>query len=129
MLVWWCMQNDKQVLPSLDTIFEIEHIYARNRYDMEGSLSSRDIVEMLGNKSILEKRINIRASDFKFADKKKYYGGYTTSKGEEKKATSVEELKQLAKDKSDFTEDDIKNRTSVILKSFRKYLDEQGLIK
>lgn len=129
MLVWWCMQNKKQERPSLDTIFEIEHIYARNRYDMEKSLSSKDIVEMLGNKSILEKRINIRASDFKFAEKKKYYDGYTTSKGDEKKATSVEELKQLAKDNSDFTEIDIKKRTSEILGSFSRYLDEQGLIK
>jgi len=129
MLVWWCMQNEKQERLSLDTIFEIEHIYARNRYDMEKTLSSKDVVEMLGNKSILEKRINIRASDFKFADKKKYYNGYTTSKGEGKKATSVEELKQLAKDNSDFSEIDIKKRTSEILESFSKYLNDQGLIK
>ena len=123
------MQDDKQERPSLDPVFEIEHIYARTRYDMEKSLSSKDVVEMLGNKSILEKRINIRASDFRFGDKKKYYNGYTTSKGDEKKATCVEELKQLAKTKTDFAETDIKERTNTILKAFGKFLDEQGLIK
>ena len=129
MLVWWCMQDEKQERPSLDTIFEVEHIYARNRYDMEKSLSSKDVVEMLGNKSILEKRINIRASDFRFGDKMKYYNGYTTSKGDDKKATCVLELKQLAKTKTDFAETDIKERTNTILKAFGKFLDEQGLIK
>ena len=54
MLVWWCMADDRQERPSLDTIFEIEHIYARNRYELEKSLSSKEMVEMLGNKSILE---------------------------------------------------------------------------
>ena len=84
---------------------------------------------MLGNKSILEKRINIRASDFRFGDKIKYYNGYTTSKGDEKKATCVEELKMLANTKTDFTESDIKSRTTTILEAFSRFLEKQGLIK
>lgn len=87
------------------------------------------MVEKLGNKSILEKRINIRASDFRFGDKMKYYNGYTTSKGDDKKATCLLELKQLAKTKTDFAEADIKERTTTILEAFGKFLDEQGLIK
>lgn len=87
------------------------------------------MVEKLGNKSILEKRINIRASDFRFGDKMKYYNGYTTSKGDDKKATCVLELKQLAKTKTDFAEADIKERTTTILEAFAKFLDEQGMIK
>lgn len=50
---------------SLETTIEIEHIYAKNRFDKEHSLSSREKVESLGNKAILEKRINIRASDYR----------------------------------------------------------------
>lgn len=129
MLVWWCMADDRQERPSLDTIFEIEHIYARNRYELEKSLSSKEMVEMLGNKSILEKRINIRASDFRFGDKVKYYNGYTTDKGDEKKATCIQELKRIARDNTDFAEEDIKKRTANILESFCKFLEEQGLIK
>lgn len=129
MLVWWSMSDESQELPSLDTVFEIEHIYARNRYDLEKSLSSKEVVEMLGNKVILEKRINIRASDYHFADKKKYYNGYTTSSGETKNATCINELKNIANSKADFTEADIKERTTMILDSFCDYLTEQGLIK
>ena len=69
------------------------------------------------------------AIDFRFGDKMKYYNGYTTSKGDDKKATCVLELKQLAKTKTDFAETDIKERTNTILKAFGKFLDEQGLIK
>ena len=78
---------------------------------------------------IRDRRINIRASDFRFGDKMRYYNGYTTSKGDEKKATCVEELKQLAKTKTDFAETDIKERTTTILEAFGRFLDEQGLIK
>lgn len=84
---------------------------------------------MLGNKSILEKRINIRASDFRFGDKVKYYKGYTTSKGDNKEATCVQELKRIALNNTDFSEDDIIKRTTLILESFCKFLKEQGLTK
>ena len=36
-------------------------------------------VEILGNKVLLEKRLNIRASDYRFVDKVKYYKGFTTA--------------------------------------------------
>lgn len=114
MLVWWAMQQPGQKTPMLDTTFEIEHIYARNRNEQEHTLENKNSVELLGNKSILEKRINIRASDYRFVDKLKYYTGYTTKKGEEKKPTQVAELKNMAC-KSDFTEEDIKARTTEII--------------
>lgn len=129
MLVWWCMQDEKQSCPSLDTVFEIEHIYARNRYEIEKSLSSKEFIEKLGNKSILEKRINIRASDFRFCDKVKYYNGYITSKGDKKEATCIEELKRLTVTNIDFSEEDIKKRTQNMLDSFCKFLRDQRLIK
>lgn len=129
MLVWWAMENENQELPELDTTFEIEHIYARNRQDKEGTLSSREKLESLGNKAILESRINIRASDYRFADKKKYYEGYTNSRNETKKATCVLELLELAKSKSDFAEEDINQRYNDIISAFMQNLQTNGLIK
>lgn len=35
MIAWWAYQDEKQELLSLETHFEIEHIYARNRYEKE----------------------------------------------------------------------------------------------
>lgn len=81
-----------QKLPSLETAFEIEHIYAKNRCDKEKSLSDPKEIESLGNKAILERRINIRASDYRFVDKKKYYDGYENSYGVSKDGTINHEL-------------------------------------
>ena len=68
-LIWWMFQNSNQCLLSLDTSIEIEHIFAKNRQNKEQSLSDARKLEQIGNKAILEKRINIRASDYRFVDK------------------------------------------------------------
>lgn len=73
MLTWWAFQDPGQELLSLENVLEIEHIYARNRHEKEHTLSNPRHVEALGNKALLEKRINIRASDYRFSDKVKYY--------------------------------------------------------
>lgn len=129
MLVWWSMNIEGQDIPSISTRFEIEHIYARNRNDKENQLVKSGNVELLGNKAILEKRINIRASDYKFEDKKKYYLGYTNKRNEVKDATVNKELKDFANDKSrtDFTEKDIISRTTDILEKFFSYIREENL--
>lgn len=128
MLVWWAMEQPGQTMPNIDTMFDIEHIYAKNRDHME-QRESGTFVEQLGNKSILEKRINIRASDYRFADKQKYYQGYTNGKGEYKEPTQIKELLSIAKNKTDFTETDIKNRTDAILTTFCEYLKQQNLMQ
>ena len=129
MLVWWAMNTPKQIVPEVATIFEIEHIYARNRNDKEHTLQKASDVELLGNKAILEKRINIRASDYRFEDKKKYYLGYTNKRNEPKEGTVVKELENFASDslRTDFTEQDILTRTDSILKRFFDYLEEENL--
>lgn len=129
MLAWWTMQQPCQKTPDIDTTFEIEHIYARNRNEMEHSLSNVENVELLGNKALLEKRINIRASDFRFTDKIKYYNGFTTNKGEKKEATINSELLGFAASKTDFTEDDINARTATILNAFVEYMRSNKLLK
>lgn len=129
MLVWWAMNTPGQDIPSLSTRFEIEHIYARNRNDKENTLSQSSNFELLGNKAILEKRINIRASDYRFEDKKKYYLGYTNKRNEQKLGTEVKELENYAKDlmRVDFTEQDIISRTKAILNAFVDYIEEENL--
>lgn len=126
MLAWWAYENPMQELIELDKVFEIEHIYAKNRYEKEKSLDERKIVEKLGNKSLLEKRINIRASDYRFDDKKKYYSGYTLANGKKKEETEIVSLKKLVS-KADFTQQDILDRHNAIIERFMGYLTLNNL--
>ena len=126
MITWWAYQDDAQPLLSLETIFEIEHICAKSRREKGDFLSNRG-VESLGNKALLEKRINIRASDYRFDDKKKYYRGFITAKGKKEK-TGVVELIRMAENYSDFTEDDIVRRYNKIMDRFINYLSDNNLL-
>jgi hypothetical protein len=128
MLTWWAFEDADQDLQPLDTVYEIEHIYARNRNEKENTLTDGRNVEKLGNKSLLEKRINIRASDYRFADKLKYYNGFTLSNGKVKEATKITSLKKLTT-KNDFTELDIFSRNNKIIDDFIDYLKLNNLNK
>lgn len=128
-LTWWALSDDAQKLPSLETAFEIEHIYAKNRCDKEKSLSDPKKIESLGNKAILEKRINIRASDYRFIDKKKYYDGYENSYGVSKEGTINHELRSMSAEMMDFIETNIDERREKILESFYKYIENNGLMR
>ena len=127
MLAWWAFQDDSQPLMSLETSFDIEHIFAKNRVSHE-TMANTSNVEKLGNKAILEKRINIRASDYKFEDKQKYYLGFE-SQGKRKEGTKVKELLDMANTKVDFSEDDILKRHANILDGFIDFLRNNNLIK
>jgi hypothetical protein len=129
MVTWWAFTDDEQPLLSLENAFEIEHIYAKNRYEKEGSLTDPANLESLGNKALLEKRINIRASDYRFVDKKKYYEGYTNAKGQFKEGTKNKELREIADSKKDFTEADIIERHDAMINGFMKYLEQYDLLK
>ena len=127
MLAWWAFIDDSQELLSLETVFEIEHIYAKSRQDKENSLKNAKNLEALGNKAFLEKRINIRASDYQFKDKKKYYNGYFNSRNQEKKGTKINELLHLAKNNDDFVESDIIKRTNDMIDRFIQYIVQNSL--
>ena len=127
MLAWWAYLDESQELLSLETVFEIEHIYARSRQDKEHTLTEAKNLEALGNKALLEKRINIRASDYRFVDKKKYYEGYVNSRKQNKKGTQIKELLNLAKTNKDYTETDIINRTNDIIDRFMSYISTNNL--
>lgn len=125
-ITWWAFTFDKQELLSLENSYDIEHIFPKARQQKESSLKDNNAIELLGNKSLLEKRINIRASDYRFVDKKKYYLGFSTPKGE-KKGTKVIELVELSA-KSDFTESEIQQRNDQILDRFIEYLKSNQLL-
>jgi hypothetical protein len=128
MLAWWAFQDDSQELISLETVLEVEHIYARNRYDNDKSLSDVRNLEALGNKALLEKRINIRAADYRFSDKVKYYQGFTNSRNQQKEGTQNHELILLSS-AEDFTEADIVKRTDDIMSAFVAFLKDNDLTK
>lgn len=127
MLAWWTFRNaEQQLLPS-DTQLHIEHIYAKKRHELH-PLGNAANLELLGNKAFLEDRVNIRAADNAFADKKNFYLGFTDAKGKSKEGTSNLELLHLAETHTDFTEADILARNEEIFDAFIEYLRENELL-
>ena len=119
MLVWWAFRNPKQQLLPLRTRLEIEHIYAKNRTPVPEN------IEALGNKSMLEKDVNIRASDYRFKDKAKYYLGLVPRKS----GTGIHELIEMAKTKQDFDDHDIQTRTTAIINAFMDFIADNNLLR
>lgn len=126
MLAWWAFQNSKQELIDIDSVFEIEHIYARRRHKKD-RLSDDSKLESLGNKSLLEKNINIRTSDYRFSDKVSYYQG--TGRKKRREPTKIAELLELAEKQKDFTEADIDARQKKIVDTFIGFLKQNALLK
>jgi len=129
LLTWWAFIDDNQTIPTLTTNFDIEHIFARKRQENDKLLTNTKNLESLGNKSLLEDKINIRASDYRFIDKVKYYIGFINDKGQHKGGSMISELLSLANTKDDFKEVDIERRTAEIINKFIHFLKENNLIK
>ena len=123
-LAWWTFRDDKQPLPPLRTELQIEHIFARKRQELHHELENLDALEFLGNKALLEKRINIRAADYRLVDKKIFYFG----DGKSKAGTFNLELRRLAETHEDFTEADILARNEEIFDAFIDYLRGNDLL-
>lgn len=129
MLAWWAFMNEQQTYLSLEQPFEIEHIYAKNRQDVDGSLNDKRNIERLGNKSLLEKSVNIRVSDFRFEDKVKKYKGYMNDRGKHIDGTKIQDLLTIDDRYVNFDERDIESRNSLIIDSFIEYLSTENLFK
>lgn len=129
MLAWWAFTNDEQSYLSVDQVFEIEHIYAKNRQDTDSSLTDKRNIERLGNKSLLEKSVNIRVSDFRFEDKVKKYKGYMNDKGKHIDGTKIQDLLTIDTRYEDFDEKDIESRNRLIIDTFIDYLSSENLFK
>ena len=128
MLALRMMLNKEQSYPKLSQQFDIEHIYPRKRQENEKGLSNNRQIDLLGNKSLLEKRINIRASDYKFEDKIKYYQGFDNSRGQRIGGTENLELKNISNVYKKFGEKEIVERTDLFIDEFVNLLDQNGLI-
>ena len=129
MLTWWIFSFEDQEIPSLTTNFEIEHIFAKKRQENDKTLTNIKNLESLGNKSLLESRINIRASDYKFDDKIKYYRGFVNDKGINKEGTMIAELKEIKNKYSTFSENDIELRNQEIINKFISFVEENNILK
>lgn len=125
MLAWWQFQHPEQNLMELETKLEVEHIYPSRRAKASPLVRPENI-DALGNKALLEKTINIRASDYRFADKCNYY----QHGGKAGQGTHNHELTVLANSgRDDFTEKDIESRTNQIIDAFMDELAAIGLMK
>lgn len=130
MLTWWAFNDPEQPYLDLDTTIEIEHIYARKRQESLHELTNSRNLEVLGNKSVLEKKINIRASDYRFEDKTKYYKGELLDRRQNRRAgTKIVELIKLSNTHEDFVEADIESRNNAIFSGFIDYLRKNNLVK
>lgn len=128
MLIWWAMEHEKQDLAPIGQRLEVEHIFPRRRAQEPGELADQQSLDSLGNKAMMEKALNIRASDYRWPDKSRYYLGIPGGRGARAVGTNNVELKALAK-REDFNEHDIGARKEQILTRFFQFLDEEGLFE
>jgi uncharacterized protein with ParB-like and HNH nuclease domain len=129
LITWYAFTFKDQKLPvSGSSGFDIEHIYAKERQNKEKKLLNPENLEELGNKILLEKSINIRASDYRFEDKKKYYFGYEDASGKKHPGSMILEFKNITQ-LDDFSEEEICERNKIIHDKFIKYLEEEGLLR
>ena len=94
---------------------------------MEHGLSNDKLLDSLGNKVLLEQSINIKASDYHFADKKKFYMG-EMRRGADKKPSEIIELHQIVQ-LPDFTEQTIIERNRRVVNRFIAYLANEHLLQ
>jgi len=94
---------------------------------MENSLKDENSIDLLGNKVLLEKSINIRASDYRFEDKKKIYSG-EIRRGKNKDKSKIAEIEELIS-YTKFDETDIKERNQLILDKFFAFLKTENLLQ
>lgn len=84
---------------------QVEHIFSKKLAQCR-PLIKPSCIEMLGNLALLEQGINQKCTNLSFADKRHYYLGSSP--------TINEELRQLARDKDDFGEEEIYRRNDKI---------------
>lgn len=127
MLAWWAFNDDDQSLLSLETSFDIEHIVSRKLQESEHVLSDDRNLESLGNKSLLEKMINIPARDYYFRLKKRYYLGFENARGQ-RRGSDITELRNLSV-LNDFREENVVERYNYIVESFIDFLGSNDLLR
>jgi uncharacterized protein with ParB-like and HNH nuclease domain len=126
MITWYAYTFPEQKLLHLNEIYHLEHIYSKKRQEMEDGLKSESNIDSLGNKVLLESSINIRASDYRFEDKKKIYAG-ELRRGNYKDPSKIHEITELTLQK-DFEEKQLIDRNTLIISNFFSFLKSEDLI-
>jgi hypothetical protein len=126
MITWYAFTFPNQKLLGLNEIFHLDHIYPKKRQEMEGGLKNKSNLDSLGNKVLLESSINIKASDYRFEDKKKIYSG-EQRRGSYKDPSKVFEIAELI-DYDEFEEKQVIDRNKKILDTFFEFLQTENLI-
>ena len=126
MITWYAYTFSEQTLLGLNEVFHLEHIYPKKRQEMEGGLKVEENIDSLGNKILLESAINIKASDYRFEDKKKIYSG-EQRRGNYKEPSKVAEITDLIA-YNEFGEQQIIERNRKILDKFFDFLHDEELI-
>ncbi|PLX95332.1 MAG: hypothetical protein C0620_04435 [Desulfuromonas sp.] len=126
MITWYAFTFPNQALLGLNEVFHLEHIYSKKRQEMEGGLKTESNLDSLGNKILLESSINIRASDYRFEDKKKIYSG-EQRRGNYKDPSKVSEIASLI-GYDEFAEKQVVNRNEQVLNRFFEFLQTEDLI-
>lgn len=126
MITWHAYTFPEQKLLDVKETFHLEHIYPKKRQEMESGLKSDSTVESLGNKVLLEGSINIRASDYRFEDKRKVYNG-EQRRGKNKEPTKIHEISRILQ-LEEFGESQINTRNREVLDRFFDFLRNQNLI-
>lgn len=126
MITWYAYTFPGQQLLDINEMYHLEHIYPRKRQEMECGLKGEGSLDSLGNKVLLEESINIKASDYRFEDKKKIYSG-EQRRGRNKDSSTIAEVSSIAS-YNEFGEKQIIERSSVILDRFFDFLEKEDLV-
>ena len=126
MITWYAYTFPEQQLLDIKEIYHLEHIYPKKRQQMEGGLNKEENIDSLGNKVLLESNINIRASDYRFEDKRKIYSG-KQRRGNYKDPSKIYEIIKLV-GYEEFEEKQIVDRNISIIDQFFVFLQRQDLI-
>ncbi|CAM5452894.1 DUF262 domain-containing protein [Alcaligenes faecalis] len=125
-ITWYAYTFPQQELMGLNEVLHLEHIYSKKRQEMESGLETEGNIDSLGNKVLLESFINIKASDYRFEDKKKIYSG-EQRRSNLKDPSKIFEIKEIINYK-DFEERQIVERSEKILEKFFGFLRSEDLI-
>jgi len=126
MITWYAFTFPQQQLLDLKEIYHLEHIYSKKRQEMEKGLKSESNLDSLGNKILLEASINIKASDYRFEDKKKIYNG-EQRRGKNKDASKIAEIADII-GYPEFEEKQLMDRSASIFDKFFNFLHREDLI-
>lgn len=125
-ITWYAYTFPEQQLLDTNEIYHLEHIYPRKRQEMDRGLKNEENIDSLGNKVLLESSINIRASDYRFEDKKKIYSG-EQRRGTYKDPSKIHEITELI-GYEEFEEKQIVDRNTSIINKFFGFLQREELI-